>query len=77
MAEVLSSAAAARRRAIEFAALRAAPLFSCFFVEECSVPPLRGGGDSLLILDSRLAGAGAFFSRERKEAKDRLRNYVP
>jgi len=25
----------------------------------------------------RLAGGGAFFSRERKEAKDRLRNYVP
>jgi len=31
----------------------------------------------ILFLASRLAGAGAFFSRERKEAKGRSRNYVP
>ena len=40
------------------------------------LPPLRGGSGLNLILDSRLAGAGAFFSRERKEAKARLGNYV-
>jgi len=40
------------------------------------LPPLRGGSGINLISDSPLAGAGAFFSRERKEAKDRLGNYV-
>jgi hypothetical protein len=29
---------------MEFAALRAAPLFSSFFVEGQFLPPLRGGG---------------------------------
>ena len=35
--------AAAGRQLIKSAALRAAPLFSCFLVEECFLPPLRGG----------------------------------
>jgi hypothetical protein len=62
---------------IKSAALRAAPLFSSFFVDTRFVPPLRGGGALFLFYFCRLAGGGAFFSRERKEAKDRLRNYVP
>ena len=40
------------------------------------MPPLRGGPGLNLNLDSPLAGAGAFFSPERKEAKARLGNYV-
>ena len=55
----------------------ARPLFASFFVEGCFVPPLRGGGALFLFYLCRLAGGRAFFSRERKEAKGRLRNYVP
>ena len=40
------------------------------------VPPLRGGPGYNLILNLRLAGAGAYFSREGKVPKARLGNYV-
>ena len=33
------------------------------------MPPLRGGGGLFLVLDSRLAGAGAYFSLAGKVAK--------
>ena len=38
---------------------------------------LRAAHASIFCLDSRLAGAGVFFSCERKEPKGHLRNYVP
>jgi hypothetical protein len=53
------------------------PLFLLSSLKNVSYRPCGAAGALFLFYLCRLAGGGAFFSRERKEAKDRLRNYVP
>jgi hypothetical protein len=51
--------------------------FLLSLLKDVSFRPCGAAPTSNLFLASPLAGAGAFFSRERKEAKDHSRNYVP
>ena len=44
-------------------------LLSSFFVEECFLPPLRGGGGSFLILPLPLPGRGLLFARAKRSKR--------